>query len=77
MTLKKLHEKRHLFSVQRNSKPRLRRCKLKHVIGNEFINLLTELRLNLTEGNFQIPEVVKQRTKQHCSLVLVQACKKG
>ena len=69
MTLKKLHEHRHLFTVLGNSKPRLRKAILKHGVDREFINLVSELCLNLTEGNVQLPEGVKQQTKQHRSLV--------
>ena len=76
MTLKKLHENRHLFSVLSTSKPPLRKAILKHGIDNDFINLISELCLNLIEGNVQLPEVVKQQAKQHCSIVRAMACKK-
>jgi len=39
------------------------------------MNLLSEFCLNLTEGNVQLPEVVKQQTKQCRFLVCVLACK--
>ena len=63
MTPKKLHENGHLFSVLGNSKLRPGKAILKQGIENEFINLLSELSLNLTEGNVQL------HAKQHCSLV--------
>ena len=40
------------------------------------INLLSELYLNLTEGNVQLPEVVRQHTKKYRSLVRALARKK-
>ena len=76
MTLKKLHENRHLFSVLSTSKPPLRKAILKHGIDNDFINLISELCLNLTVGNVQLPEVVKQQAKQHRSIVRTLASKK-
>ena len=75
MTLKNLHENRHLFPVIGNSKPRLRKAILKHGIGNEFINLQSELCFHSAESNFQLPEVVRRRTKQYRSLVRALACK--
>ena len=75
MTLKKLHESKHLFSVLGNSKPRLRKAILEHGIDNEFINLLSELCLNLTEVNVQLAENVRQEKKQHRSLVHTLSCK--
>jgi hypothetical protein len=75
MTLKKLHEQRHLFSVLGTSKLRLRKAILKHGVDNDFINLISELCLNLTEGNVHLPEGVRQQTKQHRSTVRALACK--
>ena len=76
MTLKKLHENRHLFSVLSTSKPPLRKLILKHGVDNDFINLISELGLNLTEGNVQLSEVAKHQAKQHRSIVRKLACKK-
>jgi len=76
MTLKKLHENKHSYSILGNSKPWLRKATLKHGIDNEFNNLLSELCLDSTEGNLQLPEVVKQRKKKHRSLARTLACKK-
>ena len=76
MTLKKLHENRHLFSILDNSKRQLRKAILKHGIDNEVSNLLYGLCLNLTEDNVQLLEVVRRQTKQHRSLVRGLACKK-
>jgi len=42
---------------------------LKHRIGNETINFLSELCLNSTGGYVQLPKVFKQWAKQHRSLV--------
>ena len=76
MTLKKLHENRHLFSILGNQKPLHKEAKLKHSIDNEFINLLSELCLNLTEGNVKFRKDVSQQTKQHRPLIRALACKK-
>jgi hypothetical protein len=76
MTLKKLHENRHLFSFLDNSKSRLRKAILKPGIENELINLLSELCLNLMEGNVQLSEGLRQQTKQHRYLVCTLACQK-
>ena len=75
MTLKKPHENRHLFSFLGTSKPPLRKAILQHGVDNDFINLIPELCLNLTEGNVHLPEGVRQQTKQHCSTVRALACK--
>ena len=52
--LKKLQENWHLFYVLGNSKPRLT---LKYEVDKEFINLLSELCLNLTESDVLLLEV--------------------
>ena len=76
MTLKKLHENGHSFYILGYSKLQFRKAMLKYGIHNEFINILSELCLNITEGNVKLPKVVKQPTKQHRSLVHALACKK-
>ena len=76
MTLKRLHENRHLCLVLGKSKPLLRKATLKYGIDNEFIDLLSELRLNLTEGNVQLSQGVRQQNKQHRSLVRTVAWKR-
>ena len=75
MTLKKLHKNRHLFSVLNTSKPPLRKAILKHGVDKEFVNIISEFCLNITEGNVQLPERVMQQTKEHCSTVRALACK--
>jgi hypothetical protein len=75
MILKKLHESRHLFSVLGTSKPPLRKAILKHGIDKAFINLISELCINLTEGNVHLPEGVRQQTRQPLSTERVLACK--
>ena len=72
MTLKKLHENRPLYFVLNNSKPGLRKAKMKQGIDNELANILSKLCFNLTEGNVQLSEVVKQRIKQYLSRVRMQ-----
>ena len=67
MTLKKLHHNRHLFSVLSSSKPRLRRVILNN-IDREFTKLISELCLNLTAGNVQLPDAIKKQTRQHQSI---------
>jgi hypothetical protein len=58
-----------LLSVRSTSKPPLKKAILKHGIDNDFINLIFEVCLNLTEGNVQLQEVFKQQGKQHRSIV--------
>ena len=75
--MKKLHENRHLFSVLGNSKPRLKKAMFTYGIDSEFMNPLSELCLNSTEGKVQMPEVVKQQTKQFtCTCPSLQKRKK-
>ena len=69
MTLKKLPKNTLLFSVPGKLKPRLRKAILKRGLDREFIYLILELWFNLTEGNVQLPEVVKQHTNQNRSFV--------
>ena len=38
-------------------------------------NILSQLCLDLTKSNVQLPEVFKQQTKQYCSLLHALACK--
>ena len=51
MTLKKLYENRHLFSILGNLKPRLRKAIFKYGSDNENIDLPSELYSHLSEGN--------------------------
>ena len=76
MTLKKLHEKIQLFSILGYPKPRLRKAIVKQGFYNECINLLSELCLNLTEGNVQLSEGVRQQINQPRSLAHALASKK-
>ena len=68
MKLTKLHDNRHKFSVLSSSKLALGKAILKHDVDKEFINLISELCLKLTEEYVQLQEVVKQHTKQHHSI---------
>ena len=68
-TLKKLHLNRHLLTILGDSKLRLSKAILKHGVDREFINLISELYLILTEGSVQLSLLVKEQTTQHRSLV--------
>jgi len=68
MILKK-HKNGRLCSILSSSNPVLKKSILKHGVDKEFLNPISELYLNLTEGNVQLGEVVKQQTKQHRSIV--------
>ena len=62
-------KKRCLFSILSSSKLALRKAMLKHGCDKEFINLISEFSLDLTEGNAHTPEVVKEQAMEHRSIV--------
>ena len=75
MTMKSQYETTYFFYVLGNSKLWLRKDVVKHRVDEEFINLLSKLSSNLTEGNIQLPEVVMLQKKQHYSHVRALVCK--
>lgn len=74
MTLKELHRNQPLFSVLSTAKPRLRRAILSNA-NTDFIKVISELCLNLTAGNIEMPDAVRKHTCKHRKIVRALAKK--